>query len=135
VFIKVKTPCFLNKVNLVFNEGGSFPTKRFQFVGKKPSEGVSGSTYSAYNRFKGGVFFVNFRFLVDSRGLRIMGNKSFLSVGVQGRGFYGFGDEASNVVQRVFAERFVGGRRKEVKEFGFVVSSIHNNCGISFIRF
>jgi hypothetical protein len=68
---------------------------------------MSGSTYNAYYRPKGDVFFVNFRLSTDPKGLRVMKNKVFLNVRVQRRGFNDFGDEATYVIQRVFSERFV----------------------------
>jgi hypothetical protein len=105
----------LNKIRGVFNEGGSFSNKGLKFVSKKVGKGMSGSTYSAYYRSEGDVFFVNFRLSIDPRGFWVMRNKMFLNVRVQGGSFDGFSDEASYGIQRVFSKRFVGGRRKKVK--------------------
>jgi hypothetical protein len=49
---------------------------------------------------------------MDHMGFRVMRNKMFSNVWVQGGIFDGFSDKASYGIQRVFNERFVGGRKK-----------------------
>jgi hypothetical protein len=78
---------------------------------------------------------VNFRFPIDPRGSRVVRNKTFLNSKVQGRIFDGFGDEVSNVINRVFSKRFISQGREKIKKLRFIVRGIHDNYSISFIFF
>jgi hypothetical protein len=112
--IELKIMSFLNKIIGVFYEGRSFYSKGFKFDNKKTGKGMSGGTNSTYYRFEGNVFLVNFWLTIDPGGFWVMRNKLLLNVWVKGGRFNGFSDKASNGIQRVFSERFVGGRRKNV---------------------
>jgi len=70
---------------------------------------------------------MHFRTLVYSVGIF-----PAIAVWVQGGIFDGFSDKASYGIQRVFNERFVGGRKKVIK-FGFIVKGICNDGSITFI--
>jgi hypothetical protein len=50
-----------------------------------------------------------------------------LDVRIKGGGFDGFGDHVGDGINGVLGQQFVRRGREEVKEFGIIVISVHNN--------
>jgi hypothetical protein len=96
---------------------------------------MSGGSYGTYYMSERKICFVNFMLAIDPQGLGVLREETILDVGIQGRGFDGFGDHVDNVFNRVFDESFICGRRKEGNKFGLIIRRVHNHSSISFVDF
>jgi hypothetical protein len=125
--IKVNILSFVNEISGIFNKRGGFSDKGLKLVSKVRGKGMSGGSNGAYYRSERDVFFMYFRLTIDPWGLGVVRNKMLLDVRIDGGIFDGFGDHVGDGIDRVFGQRFVSRGREEVKQFGFIVGSVHNN--------
>jgi hypothetical protein len=58
-----------------------------------------------------------------------------LDVRIKGGRFDGFGDQDGVGINSVFGKRFIGRGREKVKKFRFIVEGVHDNKGITFIKY
>jgi len=74
---------------------------------------------------------MNFGLPIDCRGLGVMRKEMILYSRIKGGIFDGFGNQASDGVNRVFIKSFVSGGKK-LEQFRIIIIGIHNDSGITF---
>jgi hypothetical protein len=89
------------------------------------------NTYGAHCGYKSNIFFMNFGLPIYPLGLGIMRKEILLDSRIKGGIFDGFGNQASDGVNRVFIKSFVSGGKK-LEQFRIIIIGIHNDSGITF---